>query len=159
VIGAQHEIMIAAPPPSVWTLVSDPSHLPEWLVLCDKVEVIEPGEVGMKLRLFHRARAGRKSSPVTETDVEVTVFSPPRELAWRVTGERLAGSPVKRFARETRFQVLLEPRGGDTKVRVRSEQEARSLIHGLLIRAFGLKAGRQAMARSLQRLKALAMAR
>lgn len=155
-IDAEREIMIAAPPPSVWSLVSDPTRLPQWLALCEKVEVLEPGEVGMKMRLFGREQERR---PMTEIDVEVTTFSPPHELSWRYTGERVAGKPVKRFARETRFRILLEPREGDTKVRLRSEQEPRSPMHGLMIRAFGRREGQRRLARSLQRLKILATAK
>lgn len=155
-IDAEREIMIAASPPSVWSLISDPTRLPQWLELCEKVEVLEPGEVGLRMRLFSR---GRDRRPTTEIDVEVTTFSPPHELSWRYTGERLAGKPVKRFARETRFRILLEPREGDTKIRLRSEQEPRSPLHGLMIWMFGRREGHRRLARSLQRLKMLATTR
>ena len=158
-IATELEIMIPAPASSVWSLISDPGRMPEWLALCDTVEVLSAGEVGMKLRLEGRTRAGRRSALETQTDVEVTAYAPPRELSWRVVAERLAGKPIKRFARETRFKVSLEPREGDTKVRLRSEMEPRSPVHGIMIRVFGSRAGRRAMARSLQRLKGLATVR
>lgn len=151
-IDAELEIVVAAPASSVWTVISDPTRLPEWLTLCEKAEVLEPGEVGMKLRLSSSARG---KLPI-ETDVEVIAFSPQHELTWRQVEERVAGKPVRRFARETRFQILLEPREGDTKVRLRSEQDPRSPLHGLLIRAFGSRSGQRGFARSLQRLRMLA---
>ena len=155
VIDTELEIIIAAPPEAVWTLISDPSRLPEWLAFCEKVDVLDPGTVGMKLRLSDRIR-GKLGS---ETDVEVTAFSPPHEIAWRVEEERVEGKRVRRFARETRFQVRLAARGRDTKVIVRSEQDPRSALHGLLIRAFARRQGQRLIARSLQRLKMLATVR
>lgn len=155
VIDTELEIIIAAPPEAVWTLISDPVRLPQWLAFCEKVDVLDPGTVGMKLRLSDRIR-GKLGS---ETDVEVTAFSPPRELAWRVVEERVEGKRVRRFARETRFHIRLEPREGDTKVRLRSEQDPRSAFHGLLIRALARRRGQRLIARSLQRLQLLATVR
>jgi hypothetical protein len=73
-------------------------------------------------------------------------------VAWRHEAERLDGKPAPRFARETRFEILLEPAGEATRVRLHSRQEPAGPLRGLVIRAFGRREVAGHMERSLERL-------
>jgi uncharacterized membrane protein len=150
-IDAEQEVVVGAPADALWGLVSDPERLPQWLVFAEKIEVLERGEVGMKMRLIG-SWGGRHS----EVDVEVTDFQPKRRLAWRHLAERVDGKPVTRYARETRFAIELEPQGSQTKVRLHAQQEPAGPFRGFLIRRFGYRSALRRMTLSLQRLKMLA---
>jgi uncharacterized membrane protein len=151
VIDADLEVIVGAPADALWELVSDPRRLPQWLVFAEKIEVLSPGELGMKLRLIG-SWGGRHS----EVDVEVTDFQPQRRFAWRHLVERVDGKPIRRYARDTTFAIELEARGGDTKVRLHAAQEPAGPFRGLLIKRFGYRGAMRRMALSLQRLKMLA---
>jgi carbon monoxide dehydrogenase subunit G len=153
VIDAELEQMVGAPADALWELVSDPRRLPEWLVSAEKVVVLSPGEVGMKLRLIGSSR-GRSS----EVDVEVTDFQPKRRFAWHQVAERVDGKPITSYARDTRFAIELEPQGSRTKVRLHAEQDPAGPVRGLLIRLLGYRSSLRRMALSLQRLRMLAAA-
>jgi uncharacterized protein YndB with AHSA1/START domain len=153
VIETEAQGIVVAHPASVWTLVSTPERLADWLALCDKVELLDGEGLGMKMRLHARPRGKR---PRAEIDVEVTAFDPPHEIAWRYIEERVGGKPIKRFAKETRFSIKLEPREGNTKVRLHSEQDPRSWFHRFMIVRFGMREAQRRLALSLQKLKMLA---
>jgi hypothetical protein len=82
----------------------------------------------------------------------VTDHEPGRLLAWRHEQERLGGKPAPRFARETRFEIRLEPESGGTRVRLHARQEPAGPLRGLVIRAFGKREVAGHMERSLERL-------
>ena len=88
-------------------------------------------------------------------DVWAVVATPQRAPEWFAFAERLDGRPAPVFARSTRFQISLEPRGTGTLVRLRSAQEPASAVKGLVMRAFGTRDIASAMDRSLDRLSAL----
>lgn len=150
VIDTEVQGIVTAPPASVWTFVSDPEHLPKWLAMFDKIELLGGEGLGMRLRLHTRPRGKR---PSAEIDVEVTTFEPPHEIAWRYVEERVGGKPIRRFAKETRFQIKLEPREGNTRVRLRSEQDPRSPFHRIMIETFAVREAQRRLALSLQKLK------
>lgn len=150
-IDAELEALVGATAEPLWGLISDPKRLPDWLVFAEKVEVLSPGEVGMKMRLIG-TWGGRRS----EVDVEVIDFQPKRRFAWRHLEERVDGKTFRRYARETRFAIELEPRGSQTTVRLHAEQDPAGPLRGLLIRLFGYRGAQRRMAISLQRLKMLA---
>lgn len=149
-IDTEVQGIVAAPPASVWTFVSDPEHLAKWLAMSDKIELLDGEGLGMRMRLQTPPRGKR---PRAEIDVEVTAFDPPYEIAWRYVEERVGGKPIKRFAKETRFRIRLEPREGNTKVRLRSEQEPRSTFHRIMIETFAGRDAQRRLALSMQRLK------
>jgi uncharacterized protein YndB with AHSA1/START domain len=150
VIEIVREGRVDAPPEQIWPLVDDPVRLPEWFTFAERGELLEGEGVGRRQRIH--GRWGRKRS---EVDQLVTEHEPGSRLAWRHEAERLDGKPAPRFARETRFEILLEGDGAGTRVRLRSRQEPAGPLRGLVIRAFGRREVAGHMERSLERLAAV----
>jgi uncharacterized protein YndB with AHSA1/START domain len=150
-IVVERETMIRARPAAVWSVIEDTRQLPMWFAFAEKVEVLEGSGEGMRMRLTRRWRS-RKS----ETDVVVTLYEPPRLIAWRIEDERVDGKTVPRYARESRFFIWLEPHDPDTLVRLRSEQEPSSRAGGLAIKFFGRRDAEFRMVKSLERLQMVA---
>jgi uncharacterized protein YndB with AHSA1/START domain len=142
------ERRIEATPDRLWPLVADVGRLPEWFALAERAELLEGEGLGRRQRLH--GRWGKRRSEVDQIVVE---HEPERVLAWRHEAERLDGKPAPRFARETRFAVLLEREGEATRVRLESRQVAAGALAGLLLRAFGRREVAGAMERSLERLE------
>jgi uncharacterized protein YndB with AHSA1/START domain len=144
---------VAAPADAVWEVVSSVDRLPDWLVFAESAETVE-GEGPGRLHRIH-GRWGRKRS---EVDQRITAWEPPSRLAWTHEAERLDGRPAPRFARETRFEVRLEPEAGGTRVTLDSAQVPASALKGLVMRLFGGRELAQAYERSLRQLDAVVSA-
>jgi uncharacterized protein YndB with AHSA1/START domain len=145
------EEVVPASPAQLWPLVDDPARLPEWFTFADRAELLEGEGAGRRQRIY--GHWGKKRS---EVDQQVVDYEPGRLLSWRHEQERLDGKPAPRFARETRFEIRLEPEGENTRVRLRSRQEPASALRGLVIRAFGKREVAGHMERSLERLREVA---
>lgn len=141
------EAHVDAPPERVWPLVDDPVRLPEWFTFAERGELLEGEGEGRRQRIH--GRWGRKRS---EVDQLITAHEPGSRLEWRHEAERLDGKPAPQFARETSFEIRLEPDGDGTRVVLRSRQEPAGLLRGLVIRAFGKREVAGHMERSLERL-------
>jgi uncharacterized protein YndB with AHSA1/START domain len=147
VIEILRDAHVSAPPEQVWPVVDDPGRLAEWFTFAERGELLEGEGVGRRQRIH--GRWGKKRS---EVDQRVVEREPDRLLAWRHEAERLDGKDAPRFARETNFEIRLEPEDGGTRVRLRSSQEPAGPLRGLVIRAFGRREIAQNMERSLERL-------
>jgi uncharacterized protein YndB with AHSA1/START domain len=143
------ERMVPAPPETVWPLVADPEQLPRWFGFAERVEVLEGEGAGQRRR--QHGHWGKKPS---EVDQELTVFDPPRRLAWRHLAERLNGKPAPRFAASTDFSIELIPEDGGTRVRLSSAQVPASRLRGLVMRAFGRRELEGTLRKSLDALEA-----
>ncbi len=119
-----------AAPGSVWSVVSDPHHLPRWWPRTQRVENVTSG-----------AAKGRKWTQVLETKDGRGVRADYRCLS-AATGERYAfeqlleGTPFAGILRSAHTEVHLEPEGGGTKVTLVSEQKLKGLsrMGGLMMR-------------------------
>jgi uncharacterized protein YndB with AHSA1/START domain len=76
----QHSIEIAAPPATVWGIVSDLRRMGEWSPQCVRMAVLGR-EVGVGTRTLNLNRDGWKRWPTTS---RVVVFEPEQTLAFRV---------------------------------------------------------------------------
>lgn len=139
-----------APAEAVWEVVSSIERLPDWLVLAESAETLEGGGAG-RLQRIHGHWGGKRS----EVDQRITAWEPPRRLAWVHEAERLDGRPSPQYARETRFEILLEPEGGETRVTLESAQVPASVLKGAVMRVFGGRWLGQAYERSLRQLDAV----
>lgn len=144
---------VPARPEAVWQLVSSVEHLPEWLTFAEAAETLE-GEGNGRLHRIH-GHWGRQRS---EVDQRITSWDPPRQLEWRHEAERLDGKPAPRFARDTRFQVRLEPDGEGTRVTLESVQVPASALKGLAMRLLSRRSLAGAYEQSLRRLDAVVSA-
>lgn len=141
------ERRIGAPAERIWPFVDDVSRYGEWFAFAERVELLDGTGEGRRQRLH--GRWGKKRSDV---DQLVTEYEPGRKLEWRHETERLDGKPAPRFAKETRFAIVLEPDGDGTAVRMISRQEEAGAVKGLVMRMFGTRDVARRMEESLDRL-------
>lgn len=80
----EDSIEIAAPPATVWSIVSDLRRMGEWSPQCQRMWVIG-GEVRRGTRTINLNRQGWKRWP---TNAKVVVFEPERRLAFRIIENR-----------------------------------------------------------------------
>lgn len=144
------ERLVAAPPERVWEIVEPAQRLGEWFAFADRGELLEGEGPGRRQRMHGRWGAKR-----SEIDQVVIAYVPAQLLEWRHEAERLDGAPAPRFARETRFAILLQRADGGTVVWLRSRQEPASALKGIVMRALGGRGVRARMERSLDRLAEL----
>jgi uncharacterized protein YndB with AHSA1/START domain len=69
----------AAPDDVVWSLLTDPDHVPRWLTVATEVRPTGASGPGQRLR----AR-GRAMGVSAELDLEVVTWEPHRRYAWRI---------------------------------------------------------------------------
>ena len=141
---------VPAGPEAVWQVVSSVERLPQWLTFAEAAETLE-GDGDGRLHRIHGHWRRRRS----EIDQRITIWDPPRRLEWRHEAERLDGKPAPRFARDTRFQVRLEPDGEGTRVTMESVQVPASALKGLVMRVLARRELASAYERSLHRLEAV----
>ena len=112
---------IDASPRAVWSVVSDPYHLPRWWPKTQRVENVSPG-----------APKGRKWTQVLETKDGRGVRADYRCVS-AASDERyvfeqlIEGSPFERILKSSRTEIHLVPEGAGTSVTMRSEQKLRGL--------------------------------
>lgn len=95
----QAQIDIAAPPSTVWALISDLKKMPQWSPQTRAMKMFGPLRVGAKTVNFNRRRL-----LVWPTSSTITVVEPERKLAFRVD------------ANGTEWSYELEPIDGGTRV-------------------------------------------
>jgi uncharacterized protein YndB with AHSA1/START domain len=110
-----------ASPGNVWSIVSDPYHLPRWWPRTQRVENVTAGE-----------GKGRKWTQVLETRDGRGVRADYRCVS-AANGERyvfeqlIEGTPFQKILRSSRTEIRLAPEDGGTEVTMRSEQRMRGL--------------------------------
>jgi uncharacterized protein YndB with AHSA1/START domain len=116
---------LQAPVEDVWRVVGDPHHLPRWWPLTERVESVDDAAWTSVLR--------SSRGKVVRADYRVEAHEPPRRRAWAMD---LAGSPFERLLRLHRTEVVVEPAGDGTLVRLVEEQRARGTarLGGFLVR-------------------------
>lgn len=70
---------VAAPDGILWSLLTDPDHVPRWLTIATEVHAVGASGTGQRLR----AR-GRAAGVSAELDLEVVTWEPQRRYAWRM---------------------------------------------------------------------------
>ena len=116
---------LPAPVDEVWRVVGDPHHLPRWWPLTERVESVDADAWTSVLR----SARGK----VVRADYRVQAHEPPRRRAWAM---ELAGSPFERLLRSHTTEVLVEPAGTGSRVRLTEEQRARGTarLGGFMVR-------------------------
>jgi hypothetical protein len=108
---AAGEVQVAAPPDTVWQILSDVRNWPTWNADITSMAVNGPVEPGTEFRW---------KSGSTSLVSHLRVVDPPREIGW--TGETMGIHAVHVFRIESR----------DGEATVRSEESFRGLIPSLL---------------------------
>ena len=121
---------IEATPGAVWSIVSDPYHLPRWWPKTQRVENVSSG-----------APKGRRWTQVLETKDGRGVRADYRCISAAsderyVFEQQLQGSPFEKILKSARTEITLAPDDGGTEVTMRTEQRLRGLsrMGGFLMR-------------------------
>ncbi len=114
--------VIDAPVGEVWTLVSDPYHLPRWWPRATRVENVHrvPGGTRSHWTLVLSAKSGR---PV-RADYKCTGASNRERYAWE---QDVADTPFERILKGSRVEIRLQGEDGSTEVTLESKQALRGL--------------------------------
>ena len=121
---------LTASPRDIWSVVSDPYHLPRWWPRTKRVENVTSG-----------APSGRRWTQVLETRDGRGVRADYRCVS-AATEERyvfeqmLEGTPFAGILRSARTEIRLRPDDGGTRVSLASEQRLKGLsrLGGLMMR-------------------------
>ena len=121
---------LEASPRDVWSVVSDPYHLPRWWPRTQRVENVTAGE-----------GKGRKWTQVLETRDGRGVRADYRCISAAsreryVFEQLIEGTPFERILRSSRTEIRLQGEGGGTAVTMASEQKLRGLsrLGGFMMR-------------------------
>jgi uncharacterized protein YndB with AHSA1/START domain len=120
-----------AQPAEIWSVVSDPYHLPRWWPRTQRVENVSEGG-GAK---------GRKWTQVLETKDGRAIRADYRCIgaatAKRYAFEQLIdGTPFEGFLQSARTEIRIEPEGSGAEVTLESDQRLRGLsrLGGFMMR-------------------------
>ena len=112
---------IAAPASALWSVITDPYHLPRWWPNTSRVENVSegpPADRSWTQVLGTRGGRGVRADfrCVEERDGERFVFE-----------QTVEGTPFERFVRRARTEIELEPQNGDTQVTLALDRRLRGL--------------------------------
>jgi uncharacterized protein YndB with AHSA1/START domain len=122
---------LAVPAREVWSIVSDPYHLPRWWPRTQRVENVTGGG----------SPKGRRWTQVLETkdgrairaDYRCTGAATDKHYAYE---QLIEDTPFERFLESARTEIRLRPADGNTEVTVESDQRLRGLsrLGGFMMR-------------------------
>jgi uncharacterized protein YndB with AHSA1/START domain len=112
---------IAAPASALWTVITDPYHLPRWWPGTTRVENVSgeaPADRSWTQVLETRGGRGVRADYVTvaATDGERYVFE-----------QTVEGTPFERFVKRVRTEIELDPRNGETEVTMALDRRLKGL--------------------------------
>ena len=112
---------IAAPAGALWSVISDPYHLPRWWPRTTRVENVTGGEpVGRRWTQVLETRDGRG----IRADYRCVSAASEQRYAFE---QLLDGTPFEGILRSARTEIKLEPADAETEVTVVSEQRLKGL--------------------------------
>jgi uncharacterized protein YndB with AHSA1/START domain len=98
---------LSAPPPAVWSVLSDPDHLPRWWPGVQRVEDVSD-RAWTKVLVSPKGKTVRADYTLLESEAE-------RRALWRHEVEE---SPFERILAESLTEIELEPAEGGTRIAV-----------------------------------------
>jgi uncharacterized protein YndB with AHSA1/START domain len=112
---------IIAPAAALWSVISDPYHLPRWWPRTTRVENVTGGEPqGRRWTQVLETRDGRGIRAdyrcVSAAEEERYIFE-----------QLLEGTPFEGFMRSARVEIRLRPSNAETEVSIASEQRLKGL--------------------------------
>lgn len=123
---------LAASPEQVWTVISDPYHMPRWWPDVKRMEAVEPDRF-TQVFTTRKGRAVRMDFHLLSSEPPGPGGSPPGRRVWE---QELAGSPFERVLGEAVTEVVVEPADGKTRVTIALRQKLRgySRTGGFMLR-------------------------
>ena len=114
--------MIPAPRADVWSIVSDPYHLPRWWPNVTRVEGVHErkGGSGSQWTKVFETRAGKS----VRADFRCLFSRAPEALGWE---QEIPGSPFAKYLRSAVTEIALTDAGGGTLVEIETEQRLRGM--------------------------------
>jgi uncharacterized protein YndB with AHSA1/START domain len=136
---------VTAAPSDVWRVVGDPSHLPRWWPMVERVENVRRAEFTQVLR--------SKKGKAVRADYRVVEEVAPQRRRW---AQEVAGTPFEKFLALNEAEVVLEGEyHGPTKVTLTARQKLRGLSRlgggSIMLR----RATRRQLEEALERLEGL----
>jgi uncharacterized protein YndB with AHSA1/START domain len=115
--------VIAAPRERVWSLVSDPHHLPRWYPRAVRVEDVR--QMGSGKRSRWTTVLGTERGKGVRADFRCTSAATGERYVWE---QEIEGTPFQRILRFSRLEIQLADRDGDeTTVKLASSERLRGL--------------------------------
>lgn len=115
--------MIAAPRERVWSLISDPHHLPRWYPRAVRVEDVR--QMGSGKRSRWTTVLGTERGKGVRADFRCTSAAAGERYVWE---QEIEGTPFQRILRFSRLEIQLGERdGGETAVKLASSERLRGL--------------------------------
>jgi uncharacterized protein YndB with AHSA1/START domain len=112
--------VIDAPVEAVWSVVSDPYHLPRWWPRVTRVENVQGGGARARWTAVLGTEAGRG----VRADYRCVSAAENERYLWE---QEVADTPFERILRDARTEIRLRPAGAGTEVTVRIRQALRGL--------------------------------
>jgi uncharacterized protein YndB with AHSA1/START domain len=112
--------VIDAPVEAVWSVVSDPYHLPRWWPRVTRVEDVQ----GTGSRARWTAVLGTEAGRGVRADYRCISAAENQRYLWE---QEVVDTPFERILRAARTEVLLRPVGAGTEVTLRIRQALRGL--------------------------------
>jgi len=113
--------VIGAPVEAVWSVVSDPYHLPRWWPRVSRVENVQ-GEGGKRARWT--AVLGTETGRGVRADYRCVSASENERYLWE---QELVDTPFERILKTARTEIRMRPSDGDTEVVLEIRQALRGL--------------------------------
>jgi uncharacterized protein YndB with AHSA1/START domain len=114
--------MIAAPVGDVWSVVSDPEHLPRWWPRTERVENVRRVRGGRRSQWTKVLQA--KSGKSVRADFRCVSAAENERYVWE---QDVADTPFERLLRSSVLEIALSPADGATEVTLASRQRLRGL--------------------------------
>lgn len=112
--------MVRAPVEAVWTLVSDPYHLPRWWPRTSRVENVR----GAGRRAQWTAVLETEAGKGVRADYRCLSAAENERFVWE---QELADTPFERILKGSVLEIRLRPSGAGTEVMLESRQALRGL--------------------------------
>jgi uncharacterized protein YndB with AHSA1/START domain len=112
---------IAAPAGALWSIVSDPYHLPRWWPRTQRVENVSAGEAkGQRWTQVLETKDGRG----IRADFRCVRASNPEHYVYE---QQVEDGPFAKFLRSSRTEILLDPNKTTTEVTLITEQQLKGI--------------------------------
>ena len=112
---------IAAPASALWSVITDPYHLPRWWPNTTRVENVSEGPPADRSWTQVLGTRGGRGVRADFRSIEA------RDDEHFVFEQTVEGTPFERFVRRARTEIELEPQNGDTQVTLALDRRLRGL--------------------------------
>lgn len=119
---ASRKRFVAAPPSDVWSIVSDPYHLPRWWPRVTRVENVRAVKGGRRSQ-WTTVMETAQGKPV-RADYRCVSAAEGERYVWE---QEVDDTPFERMLDSSRTEIRLDQEDGGTRVRITTEQRLRGL--------------------------------